>query len=428
MVPWHMRERESERPRARAWGLHLWRHGYPAGPSPHAHLYPAGRRSRGRRTRPALAAPSKQVRPLLCTPARSMARAGPCRHSHGHGPPTAHALCRTEASALAAACASPRRRPDADDGPRPSDAGGKGPGKKKITAAASGGPSRLAVWPPVGRYHPDAGGHGLWLVALVCSAATRRRGARRVLRLILALCQRPWRSPAWCPGRRWRLRVGDDTLTRPTQVAEEGGWRVEHPGPMGGEQGCVLGGIRRRALAPHARWLRQAEVAPLALCPGLQAHGAVVEQPLEDRRSNTGLPRAILGDHGSAWQAGVARWCPPHPATCAIHARQQTTALVGQHAWQAAPRGQACPRRAPPPQAAGATHRVGVAGAAHATAPSARSAPGEPTARGPRAPDGSRRPAARAAQRDGAATPGRATGGAPGMPGGASGVAGPAAE
>lgn len=109
---------------------------------------------------------------------------------------------------------------------------------------------------------------------------------------------------------------------------------------MGAEKCCVILGVRLRALASHERCLSHEDMEPIALCPVLQSNGAVVYQQLEDSIIKTGIPREILGDHGSDLQAGVERFCQHHPETCYIYDIKHKTALVVQHELHEEPRGQ----------------------------------------------------------------------------------------
>jgi hypothetical protein len=156
----------------------------------------------------------------------------------------------------------------------------------------------------------------------------------------MAFFQLPLLSPSWFTGRLWLLRVGYYKLTRPKKVAEDWVWIVDHTVQMGAEKCFVILGVRLSALATHERCLSHEDVEPIALCPVLQSNGAVVYQQLEDSSITTGIPREILGDHGSDLKAGVERFCQQHPETCYIHDIKHKTALVLQHELQADPRWQ----------------------------------------------------------------------------------------
>lgn len=209
-----------------------------------------------------------------------------------------------------------------------------------MTADASGSARHLATLQRLVPYHTYSVGHVLLFVSLVCSAATSLRGASRVLTLIMAFFQLPVQSPSWFTGRLWLLRVGYYKLTRPKEVAEDWVWIVDHTVQIGAEKCFVILGVRLRAVATAERCLSHEDVEPIALCPVRQSNGAVVYQQLEDHVTKTGVPREILGDHGSDLQAGVARFCQHHPETSYIYDIKHKTAKVLQHELQEDPRWQ----------------------------------------------------------------------------------------
>jgi hypothetical protein len=188
-----------------------------------------------------------------------------------------------------------------------------------MTAEESGGARPLATLHHVVPYHTYTVGHVLLFVSLVFSAATSLRGASRVLTLIMAFFQLPVQSPSWFTGRLWLLRVGYYKLTRPKESAEDWVWIVDHTVQIGAEKCFVILGVRLSAVATDEHCLSHEDVEPIALCPVLQSNGAVVYQQLEDHVTKTGIPREILGDHGSDLQAGVERFCQQHPETSYIY-------------------------------------------------------------------------------------------------------------
>ena len=55
------------------------------------------------------------------------------------------------------------------------------------------------------------------------------------------------------------------------------------------------------------------------LAPVTKSNGEVVYQQLEAAGKQTGVPREIIGDHGSDLRAGVERFCRAPPKTCAVY-------------------------------------------------------------------------------------------------------------
>jgi hypothetical protein len=60
-------------------------------------------------------------------------------------------------------------------------------------------------------------------------------------------------------------------------------------------------------------------VEPIALYPVTHSNGEVVFEQLEQTTEKTGVPREILGDHGSDLKAGIERFVQAHPQACYIY-------------------------------------------------------------------------------------------------------------
>ena len=142
-------------------------------------------------------------------------------------------------------------------------------------------------------------------VTLVLDAATSLRGASRVMVLIMAVFHLPLATPSWFTGRLWLLRLGYYKLTRPKEQADDWVWIVDHTVQLGPEKCLVILGIRLRALPVRGICLRHEDVEPITVCPVTQSNGEVVYQQLEASSKKTGIPRAIISDHGSDLKAGV---------------------------------------------------------------------------------------------------------------------------
>ncbi|MCX6059421.1 MAG: hypothetical protein NTW69_14870 [Chloroflexi bacterium] len=50
---------------------------------------------------------------------------------------------------------------------------------------------------------------------------------------------------------------------------------------------------------------------PIELAPVKKSNGEVFYQQLEQAAAKTGIPRAILSDHGTDLNAGVEKFCLP---------------------------------------------------------------------------------------------------------------------
>jgi len=168
-------------------------------------------------------------------------------------------------------------------------------------------------------YHTFSVGH-IWLfVTLVLSAAASLRGASRTMETVLSLLapSLPW--PSWYAGRLWLLRIGYYKLMRAKPKARDWVWILDHTVQLGVEKCLLILGVRLRDLAGPDLLLSHEDVEPIALFPVTSSNGEVVFQQLEDTIEKTGLPRAILGDHGSDLSAGIERLSHKHPHTCSIY-------------------------------------------------------------------------------------------------------------
>jgi hypothetical protein len=152
--------------------------------------------------------------------------------------------------------------------------------------------------------------------------------------LIMAVFHLPLATPSWFTGRLWLLRLGYYKLTRPKEQADDWVWIVDHTVQLGPEKCLVILGMRLRALPVRGICLRHEDVEPIAVCPVTQSNGEVVYQQLEASSKKTGIPRAIMSDHGSDLKAGVEKFCHEHSETSSIYDIKHKTATVLKRALQ----------------------------------------------------------------------------------------------
>jgi len=181
------------------------------------------------------------------------------------------------------------------------------------------------------RHHQYSVGHTMLFTALVLSDAASLRGAGRVMETVLSFLQVPLPVPAWSTGRLWLLRLGYHKLTRPKERAADWVWIVDHTVQLGSEKCLLILGIRLSALPPAGQCLRHEDVEPIALLPVKKSNGPVVYQQLAASVAQTGVPRAIVGDHGSDLKSGIERFCHEHPETCFVYDIKHQTAAVLKH-------------------------------------------------------------------------------------------------
>lgn len=146
-------------------------------------------------------------------------------------------------------------------------------------------------------------------------ARTGFRAASRVVGAVAEFFGIAWEVPDHTTGRTWLLRIALYQLERPKELADDWIWIVDHTVQIGPEKCLVVLGARVRDLPPPGECLRLEHLRPLKLFPVTHSDQHVVQAQLEDTIQTTGVPTAILGDHGGDLQAGVNRFCQAHPTT-----------------------------------------------------------------------------------------------------------------
>jgi hypothetical protein len=171
-------------------------------------------------------------------------------------------------------------------------------------------------------------GHWELFLALVLSAGVSLRGASQTLSVVFAFFQLEVPVPTWQTGRLWLLRVGYYKLTRPKEGAGDWVWILDHTVQVGNDKGLLILGVRLSVWQARRGRLTHEDMEPLALYPVRHSDGTVVYQQLEETTAQTGLPRAIVSDHGSDLKAGVERFGAAHPETRLLYDIKHKTAAV----------------------------------------------------------------------------------------------------
>lgn len=165
-------------------------------------------------------------------------------------------------------------------------------------------------------------------LSLVITAAASLRCAGRAIEVSVTVLGLSLECPTWSAGRLWLLRLGYYKLTRPKVQASDWVWIVDHTVQVGKEKCLVILGIRLCDLPPVGQCLRHEEVEPIELVPVQQSNGDVVYQQLDRAIAKTGVPRAIVSDHGTDLNAGITKFCQHHPQTSPIYDIKHKTAAV----------------------------------------------------------------------------------------------------
>jgi hypothetical protein len=177
-------------------------------------------------------------------------------------------------------------------------------------------------------YHQYSIGHIMLFISLVLSEAAGLRCTSRAIDAVMTSMQLPLSAPSWFSGRFWLQRVGYYKLMRPKEHTDDWVWIVDHTVQVGDEKCFVILGVRLCDLPPSNNSISHGDVEPIYLSPVKQSNGEVVFQQLEDATSKTGIPREIIGDHGSDLKSGVEKFCEKHQETCYVYDIKHKTASV----------------------------------------------------------------------------------------------------
>jgi hypothetical protein len=121
--------------------------------------------------------------------------------------------------------------------------------------------------------------------------------------------------------RLWLLRLGLYKLNRPKEQASDWVWIIDHSNQIGKEKCLVILGVRISQLPPPGKDypLRLEHMEPIELEPVTVSDKEVVYRQLEASAAKSGVPRAIIDDHGGDVAGGVELFCEAHPETIEIY-------------------------------------------------------------------------------------------------------------
>ena len=127
--------------------------------------------------------------------------------------------------------------------------------------------------------------------------------------------------PHFTTVRFWLLRLGYHKLHRPKEQASDWVWIIDHSNQIGQEKCFVILGVRLSQLPPPGPEfpLRLSQMEPIELEPVTVSDKEVVYRQLEANVAKTGVPRAIIDDHGGDLAGGVELFCQAHPETIEIY-------------------------------------------------------------------------------------------------------------
>ena len=184
--------------------------------------------------------------------------------------------------------------------------------------------------------NPRARFQALWL-NLVLTAHSTLRGASAVWNVLRQFVPGLPEAPDWTTGRTWLLRLGCDRLRRPKERAADWIGFIDHTVQIGPQKVLLILGIRASHL-PTDRPLQLADMEPIALVPTERADTAHVCEALQHATAETGIPTAILSDHGAELVSGIARFRQDHPQTRALYDLKHKAACLLKRHLEADPR------------------------------------------------------------------------------------------
>jgi hypothetical protein len=157
-----------------------------------------------------------------------------------------------------------------------------------------------------------------WFLRLVIDCHASLRCTAKALKFFGAETGHEAIAPDWSTGRLWLLRVGLWTLRRAKPIADDWVWLADHSIQIGQCKCLVILGVRLSVL-PAGRPLCHEDMELIALEPMTRSDKHSVAACLNDAVAQTGVPRAILDDHGADLHGGVEIFRQEHPETVELY-------------------------------------------------------------------------------------------------------------
>ncbi len=127
--------------------------------------------------------------------------------------------------------------------------------------------------------------------------------------------------PHFTTVRFWLLRLGHYNLNRAKEQGEDWIWIIDHSNQIGQEKCLVILGVRASRLPPPGEEfpLRLSRMEAIELEPVIVSDKEVVYRQLKANMAKTGVPRAIISDHGGDLAGGIELFRKEHPRTLDIY-------------------------------------------------------------------------------------------------------------
>ena len=154
---------------------------------------------------------------------------------------------------------------------------------------------------------------------LVIKAGTALRAVPKVFEIFTPASDPAACQPSASGARWWLLRLGLYTLRATLPVATDWIYLIDHSVQIGTVKVFVITGIRASSLPTPPRPLVRADLHLLALIPTEHSNGDIVTAQLNETAKRTGIPRAIVSDHGSDVKKGSEQFAAEHPGSVTIY-------------------------------------------------------------------------------------------------------------
>jgi hypothetical protein len=127
--------------------------------------------------------------------------------------------------------------------------------------------------------------------------------------------------PHFTTVRLWLLRLGHYNLSRPKEQGDDWVWIIDHSNQIGQEKCLMILGVRASQLPPPGEDfpLCLTQMEAIELEPVIESDKQVVYRQLKANVPKTGVPRAIISDHGGDLAGGIALFRKEHPQTLDIY-------------------------------------------------------------------------------------------------------------
>jgi hypothetical protein len=189
---------------------------------------------------------------------------------------------------------------------------------------------------------PGVHGYGVNLISLclrlVLEAGVSLRGVPRVLAVLAEAFGLTMEIPDWTTGRLWLMRLGHAMLTMPLEKANDWIWLADHSVQIGNEKCLAIVGVRLCDLPKAGECLGHHDLHLIALVPSESWTRPDVDRVLEEATQRTGVPRAIVTDHGSDLYGGVQLFQVRHAQTAELYDVKHKAACLLKHRLENDPR------------------------------------------------------------------------------------------